>query len=391
MTQPIPTTDTGAKIALDIAFYCPLKHPDDPVPSGDRTMARLLIKALRHSEHHVDIASQLRSFSPMPDPDRLAGLEKTAAREASTILANWRARDRMPDLWISYHPYYKSPDLLGPAIASKAGIPYITIEASHAGKRSRDGWRAWQSHVERALDCAALNIAITPRDRTGLETYLGSDDKLALLPPFIDAVTDRRASSSHDPVRLVTVGMMRAGDKLKSYRFLAAALCGMIALPWHLDIIGDGPARAEVEAAFGSIPAGRISWHGALQRDQVFQCLANADLYLWPGFNEAYGLAYLEAQAAGLPVVALDVGGIGSVVENGRTGLLIAEGGIAEETLRRYRSAIMSLITDLDNRSSFSRAASEFVRSKRTVEIAALRLDALIGRAVCARGVGVDA
>ncbi|MBY0610952.1 MAG: glycosyltransferase family 4 protein [Beijerinckiaceae bacterium] len=355
-------------------------------------MARLLIEALRRSGHHVEIVSRLRSFSPNPDPDRLSALEEIAAREASTILHDWHAQDRMPDLWISYHPYYKSPDLIGPAIISKTGLPYVTIEASHAGKRSRDGWRAWQSHVERALDCAALNIAITPRDRAGLEAYLGSDDKLALLPPFIDAVTDRRASSSHDhPVRLVTVGMMRAGDKLKSYRFLAAALSELTALAWHLDIIGDGPARAEVEAALASIPAGRVTWHGALPRDQVLECLASADLYLWPGFNEAYGLAYLEAQAAGLPVVALDVGGIGSVVENGRTGLLIAEVGIAEETLRRYRSAIMSLINDQDKRLTFSRAASEFVRSERTVEIAALRLDALLGLVVFARHVGVHA
>ena len=37
---------------------------------------------------------------------------------------------------------------------------------------------------------------------------------------------------------------------------------------------------------------------------------AGADLYLWPAINEAYGMAFLEAQAAGLPVVAGRTGGV---------------------------------------------------------------------------------
>ena len=48
----------------------------------------------------------------------------------------------------------------------------------------------------------------------------------------------------------------------------------------------------------------------------------NGALYAWPGYGEAYGLAYLEAQAAGLPVVAQDMDGVPGVVRNGETAIL---------------------------------------------------------------------
>ncbi|MGG2478788.1 glycosyltransferase family 4 protein, partial [Rhizobium sp. BR5] len=47
---------------MKIAFYSPLKSPNHPVPSGDRLMARLLMKAMTMGGHDVFVASELRSF-----------------------------------------------------------------------------------------------------------------------------------------------------------------------------------------------------------------------------------------------------------------------------------------------------------------------------------------
>ncbi|HAE51501.1 MAG TPA: glycosyl transferase, partial [Tistrella mobilis] len=38
---------------MRVALYCPLKHPDHPVPSGDRRMARQILAALRHAGHET--------------------------------------------------------------------------------------------------------------------------------------------------------------------------------------------------------------------------------------------------------------------------------------------------------------------------------------------------
>ena len=102
--------------------------------------------------------------------------------------------------------------------------------------------------------------------------------------------------------------MMRHGDKLDSYRLLAASLAMLSDLDWSLDIVGDGEARGEVAAALAPLGP-RVRWRGALDEAGVADALANSDLFVWPAINEAFGMALLEAQASGLPVVAGASGG----------------------------------------------------------------------------------
>ena len=106
---------------------------------------------------------------------------------------------------------------------------------------------------------------------------------------------------------------MRTRDKLDSYRVLAKALVLLKDRPWRALLVGDGPARAEVEALMAPLNEGgheRVRFAGALPREALPALYAGADLYLWPAINEAYGMTFLEAQAAGLPVVAGRTGGV---------------------------------------------------------------------------------
>src|SRR5437763_1318745 len=108
---------------MHLAFYAPLKPPDDPVPSGDREMARLLIRALRLAGHTVEIASTLRGHFRQPDGAALAAFEDRARAEARLLLARWRGSDApRPQLWFTYHPYYKALDLVGPLVAAELDI-----------------------------------------------------------------------------------------------------------------------------------------------------------------------------------------------------------------------------------------------------------------------------
>ncbi len=105
-----------------IAFYAPMKPPDDPVPSGDRTMARALLAALEGAGlGDVRLASRLRSRDGVGDP---AAQDRIFAGGGSARSSGFRP-DRGRDLWLTYHSYYKAPDLLGPRLSRRWGIPYV--------------------------------------------------------------------------------------------------------------------------------------------------------------------------------------------------------------------------------------------------------------------------
>lgn len=363
---------------MRIAFHTPLNAYDDSRISGDRRMARQLVAVLEGLGHSVTPGIGARDFMPTPEPERLAAHEGAAARRADDLLSQWRADGAAPDLWFTYHNYYKAPDLLGPRISARLGIPYVVAEASDAERRASGDWARHTAIVRDGLSAAALHLYFTDRDRQGLEPWRSPHTALVELPPFVafDREPPRRAGCTDVP-RLVTVAMMREGTKENSYRLLARALHHLGNRPWSLTIMGDGRRRPEIEQAFAGLPEGRIAWHGAVAHDRVVAGLAGHDLFIWPGLREAYGLVYLEAQAVGLPIVAFDSGGVSATVRDGQTALLVAEGDEAA-----LAAALQSLIDDPDRRATMGAAARRFALDERTPAAAAAILETALATAL---------
>jgi glycosyltransferase involved in cell wall biosynthesis len=356
---------------MRIAFYAPLKAPDHPVPSGDRQMARLLVRALGLAGHTVEVASRLRSFMREPSDAGHVSVSAAASAEIARLAGEWTAASP-PDLWFCYHPYYKAPDLIGPNLCARFGIPYVTAEASYSSRRNIGAWAAAQDEVVRAVRQAALNICLTRRDLDGLSPLVQAE-RLVHLPPFIDTTPFVGAASGTVPSTLLTVAMMRPGDKMDSFRMLAEALRLCADVAWRLVVVGDGPCRDEVHAAFAALGPDRVTWLGERRPDEIPHILAGGDLLAWPGFGEAYGLAYLEAQAAGLPVVAQDIAGVPEVVRHGTTGILTPQGDVPA-----YAAAIALLLDDPVRRRAMAGSARRFVLEERSLDIASARLGALL-------------
>lgn len=334
-------------------------------------MARLLIAALERAGHQVEVASEMRTFMKQPSPDMLAERYREAQSESDRISALWR-KEKAPDLWFTYHCYYKAPDLLGPDLCKVFGIPYATAEASYSIRRNTGVWEETQSKVLQAVEQAAVNICLTGRDRQGLADALPSA-RLAMLPPFLDPAAFLVHAPRPRPNRLITVAMMRAGDKMDSYGMLAESLMLLSDLPWTLSIVGDGPFRQETEAMFAGFDKDRVEWHGEKDRNGIAALLSESAVYVWPGCGEAYGLAYLEAQAAGLPVVAQATAGVPEVVLQEHTGLLTPAGDAAA-----FADAIRRLLTDAGKTAEMAAGARRFVREERSLDQAAIRLATIL-------------
>jgi glycosyltransferase involved in cell wall biosynthesis len=329
-------------------------------------MARLLVAALERTGRPIALASRLASRNSDGDLTRQADLAAQAVAEIARLTAGPR-----PAAWVTYHLYYKAPDLIGPAVSRMFGIPYLVAEPSVAHKRAGGRHDAGHRATLAALAQADVALCLTRHDIPCVLPQLGPGGRLVYLPPFLE-IGEAPPPARSAPPTLLVVAMMRAGDKLESYRRLAAALALLEMPDWRLTIVGDGPARAEIEALYAPFAA-RTRWVGAVAPAALSAHYAAADLLVWPAHNEAYGMALLEAQAAGLPVVACRTRGVPDVVEDGRTGLLVPEDDPAA-----FAGAITALLADPERRVRFGAAAAAWVRRERTLEHAALALDRVL-------------
>ena len=366
-----------------IAFYAPLKPPDHPVPSGDREMGRLLMAALRRAGHAVEIASRLRSYDG-GDAARQARIAALGGRTAQRLLRRY-ARSGAPDLWFTYHLYHKAPDWIGPVVAGELGIPYVLAEASFAPKQADGKWRLGHAAAADAIGRAARLFQLNPDDAACLLPLVAAPARLVSLPPFIDLAAFRDDIPAASPAArqaaaaafgldagvpwLSTAAMMRRDQKLDSYRCLAAALDRVTDLPWRLVVAGGGVAEAEVRAAFAPLGA-RVAWLGEVDRVTLRRLYAVADLYVWPAVKEAWGVALLEAQAAGLPAIAGWNPGVAGIVEDGTTGLLTPQGDADA-----FARAVRDLLLDGAVRAQMGAAAAARVASRHDIGAAASLLD----------------
>jgi glycosyltransferase involved in cell wall biosynthesis len=97
--------------------------------------------------------------------------------------------------------------------------------------------------------------------------------------------------------------------------------------PAHLDIAGDGPARAELETLAATHAPGRVTFHGRLPKDQLFDLLRASSVAVVPStWYENQPMAVLEGLAIGLPVIGSDLGGVPELIDAGEDGLLVPPG-----------------------------------------------------------------
>lgn len=372
---------------MRIAFYAPMKPPTHPVPSGDRRMGRLLMRALRAAGHQVDLASQVRAWEGTGVGAAQNAIRDRARHAADRLLRRWRdtSPSEAPELWFTYHLYHKAPDWIGPRVATGLGIPYVVAEASYAAKQQGGPWDEGLSASVAAIRQAQAVFTFTDPDAQGLARIVDPASRIVRLSPFLDTGLYARAARQRSTTRrtlgidpeetmLMAVGMMRAGDKEKSYRVLADALAGLMDRPWRLLLVGFGPLAETIQSWF---PDQRVIPVGQVSEGRLATLYGAADLMVWPAVNEAYGMAILEAQAAGLPAVAGGAGGVPEIVADGRTGRIVPVGDAVA-----FRGAVAELLDDPARRRRLGDAAAIRARARFGLKAAARAIDTVLDRLV---------
>ncbi len=191
--------------------------------------------------------------------------------------------------------------------------------------RSVGGW------IERTtLRRADAVVVLTERTAAALRADGVPAERIAVVPsgfePALFAAPDERGAADRTRLRIGYVGRLAAQKRVD----LLVTAFGRMTRPAELVLVGDGPERARVHRLVRQSPAAdRIRATGFVEHSAVPGVLASLDVLVLPSAYEEMGSVLTEAMAAGLPVVASDVGGIPEVVRHGETGLLVPPGDVA--------------------------------------------------------------
>ena len=162
---------------MRIFFYPSFKPMNHPHPSGDLVIATGIYKYFKKRGHQVWTASRLRSrwifWRPWLWP-------KALLEQRRSIKNVFEIR---PDLWFTYHSYYKAPDLLGPAVCNRTSLPYVIFQGIFSTKRKRSPKTLPGYLLNKRALCDARHIFTNRKeDLINLERLLPKDRVMYIAP-----------------------------------------------------------------------------------------------------------------------------------------------------------------------------------------------------------------
>jgi glycosyltransferase involved in cell wall biosynthesis len=149
-----------------------------------------------------------------------------------------------------------------------------------------------------------------------IEAY-GIHASFSIIPNVVNTelFTNREPGEINiNPKKLLTVALLRDGKGI-NYLLQSVKRLSLKCNDLTLDIIGDGPGRAELEAL--SIKEGIadiVRFHGLKDKKEVSKFMRETDIFVLPSLAESFGCVFIEAMASGVPIIATNVGAMPEIV-----------------------------------------------------------------------------
>lgn len=179
-----------------------------------------------------------------------------------------------------------------------------------------------------------------------------------VLPIGVDVSAVATATANRSPNgRLLFVGRLAEKKGVDVLLHALARLRDEEGLCPGVDIIGDGPMRTELESLATGLGLDQVRFVGVKSRDEVLEYYRTSEMLVMPSKTASNGdrdgtpVVLMEAIAAGVPVVATDIGGIGELLEDQQTAWLLAEDDVPS-----LQAAIADALDNPGKRTSFATA-----------------------------------
>jgi glycosyltransferase involved in cell wall biosynthesis len=255
--------------------------------------------------------------------NRLPRLSAWLHDRAVTMSLTVLCRAKRPDL-IHAHTEGEAPAAVG--VGKKLGIPVVvTLHGINLAPRYfassflRERFRS-------SLKAADRVVLVGEPLENYFAALLGGTENLSIIPNgFIPpSGTPIVPFSRGSELRFISLSNLHQGKGVDvALHALAKARAGGLGM-FSYTIVGDGYERDGLEALAASLGlTDRVRFIGACPHTQVYGLLEQADIFLLPSYREAFGVAYLEAMAAGLLAIGVQGEGPSAFIRDGETGILV--------------------------------------------------------------------
>ena len=353
---------------MKIAYYMPFKPMGHHNPSGDLIIGTEIYDFLEQQGADIYLVSRFRCrwlyYKPHLWPVLLLEI----------IRVLWVCKKKRPDIWLTYHSYYKAPDILGSVCSKILGIPYVIFQGIYSTKRRKSSKTVVGFHLNRlALLRAECIFTNKKSDQKNLERLVPVE-RVQYIPPGLhpqdfcfDIVAReriRKELQANGQVVIMTAAMFRPGVKTEGILTTISSCQQLVEKNYKIMLIiaGDGSTRQLLEKAAQEALNGKAIFLGRLERKTLANYYSGADIFAFPGIEESLGMVYLEAQACRLPVVAYGDWGAKEAVRDHVTGLLSP----ATEQ-RQFTDNLEMLVEDRAQRKKMGLAATAHVKKNHNI------------------------
>mgnify|MGYP001472638361 CR=1 FL=1 len=248
--------------------------------------------------------------------------------------------------------------MLWVALAARlAGVKQVRVHVGNAAPVAPSARRRWLQLLQWFQ---RLGVVALPCSEAVARSFAPLPSRLRLGPVVpngcnVEAIAARAAASRHQRAASALVVLMVARlDVIKDQPTLLRAFAQARQPGWQLQLVGDGPRRGELEQLIDELDLTEVV-HVLGRRGDVPELLGSADLFAFSTTAaEGFGIALVEAMAAGLPVIASDVPACREVLAEGAAGLLVPAGNV-----QAWTSALQELMAQPKTRQQLARAAAE--------------------------------
>lgn len=205
------------------------------------------------------------------------------------------------------HAHFTGMGVLANIIKQKYGIPYVVTEHSSAINQKVIPYSLKQTALTSYKNAERV-IAVSSALSSKMKAHTGVDN--VVIPNIIDlSIFGKCIPVQHSGFRLVSTSNL---IPLKRTKLILEAInqCKDRIQDIHLDVFGDGELKEElIDYTKANSIDHLVTFHGLKNREEIALAYQTADCFVLPSSTETFGVAYVEAMAAGMPVIATRCGG----------------------------------------------------------------------------------